>query len=99
MGSAKALVICQTYLVHGQIADMLAKLRTVAKKTPEAGPPVRDKDTGQYGTGSMTLSSGVAKGHGKTGMRGDKDAGQHKSCAGEQTPPGNASKGQGTKKH
>ena len=46
---------------------MLAKLRTVAKKTPEAGPPVRDKDTGQYGTGSMTLSSGVAKGHGEDG--------------------------------
>jgi hypothetical protein len=79
VGAAKALVICQTYLVQGQIADMLAKLRAVAKKSPDAGPPVRDKEPAPP-------------------VR-DKDAGQHKSCAGGQTPPGNAPKGQGTKKH
>ncbi len=47
-GSAKALVISQTYLVHDRVADMLAKLRAIAKKTPEAGPPVRNPEEGKH---------------------------------------------------
>jgi hypothetical protein len=43
LGSAKALVICQTYQVHGEIAEVLAKIRAVAKKNPQGGPPRRDK--------------------------------------------------------
>jgi hypothetical protein len=78
MGSAKALVICETYFVHGQIADMLAKLRTVAKKTPDAGPPVRDKAPAparrESCDGAQTPPSGAAKGHSrKDGTHGGTD--------------------------
>ena len=44
MGSAKAIVVSQTRRVHEEIADVLAKIREVAKKTPSAGPPVRDEN-------------------------------------------------------
>ncbi len=43
LGAAKALVIAQTYPAQCDIADMLQKIRAIAKKTPDAGPPVRDK--------------------------------------------------------
>ena len=32
-GTARALIVSQTYRAHGEIADMLANLRAVAKKT------------------------------------------------------------------
>jgi hypothetical protein len=44
MGAAKAFVVSETRRVHEEIADLLAKLRAIAKKTPNAGPPVRDKE-------------------------------------------------------
>ena len=44
LGTAKALVISQTYPIHCQIADLLARIREIAKKTPDAGVPVRDKE-------------------------------------------------------
>jgi hypothetical protein len=43
MGTAKAIVVSQTRRVHEEIADLLVKIREVAKKTPNAGPPVRDE--------------------------------------------------------
>jgi hypothetical protein len=42
-GTAKALVINQTYQVHCQIAELLAEIRAIAKKTPNAEPPQRDR--------------------------------------------------------
>ena len=42
MGSAKALIISQSYRAHGEVANMLAEPRS--PKTPNAGPPVRDKE-------------------------------------------------------
>ena len=43
LGTAKALVISQTDHAHDEIAEVLAKVRAIAKKTPDAGPPQRDR--------------------------------------------------------
>jgi hypothetical protein len=43
LGMAKALVVSQTYHVHCQIAEVLAKVRNIAKKNPDGGPPRRDR--------------------------------------------------------
>jgi len=53
MGSVKALVIRQTYQVHGEIADVLAKIRAIAKKNPQGGPPRRDKPAPYSGMGMV----------------------------------------------
>jgi hypothetical protein len=42
-GTAKALAISQTDKVHAEIAALLKDIREVAKRTPDAGPPRRDK--------------------------------------------------------
>ncbi len=44
-GSAKALVVAQTDPVQMEIADLLAEIRALGKKTPDAGPPRRDRRT------------------------------------------------------
>jgi hypothetical protein len=54
LGSAKALVISQTDDVHCQIAEILAKIRAIAKETPDAGPPRRDKP-------KLTVRAGAPK--------------------------------------
>ncbi|MFZ1935680.1 MAG: hypothetical protein WCB27_15250 [Thermoguttaceae bacterium] len=43
LGTAKVLVVSQTRDVHEEIAALLAKIREVAKKTPNAGTPRRSK--------------------------------------------------------
>ena len=43
MGTAKAIVISQTDRAHDEIAEVLAKIRAIAAKTPDAGPPQRDR--------------------------------------------------------
>jgi hypothetical protein len=53
LGSAKALVISQTDDVHSQIAETIAKIRAIAKKTPDAGPPQRDKPKPNCHTGDQ----------------------------------------------
>ena len=45
LGTAKVLVVCQTYHVHSEIAELLAKIREIGKKTPNAGTPHRSKPT------------------------------------------------------
>ena len=42
-GTARALIICQTYRAHCEIADALAEIRVVAKKTRDLGPPFKKK--------------------------------------------------------
>jgi len=39
LGKAKVLVVSQTEEVHRQIADLLAKIRAVARKSPPGAPP------------------------------------------------------------
>jgi hypothetical protein len=41
LGKAKVLVISQTYHVHGQVTDLLAQIRAIAKKTPDRELPRR----------------------------------------------------------
>jgi hypothetical protein len=48
VGTAKALVIFQTCRVHHGVVELLAKIRAIAKKTPDAGLPVRDKKPPQH---------------------------------------------------
>ena len=43
LGTAKVLIVSQTREVHEQIADLLAKIREIAKKNPDAGTPRRNK--------------------------------------------------------
>ncbi len=64
LGTAKALVISQTYLIHCEIADIMAKIRTIAKKTPDAGLPVRDKEAAhdRKVPDSQTAPAGASKG-------------------------------------
>ena len=42
-GTAKAIVVRQTYEVHYQLAELLESIRAIAKKNPDAGPPQRDR--------------------------------------------------------
>jgi hypothetical protein len=42
-GSAKAIVLSHSYQAHREIAQLLAEIRVIARKTPNAGPPQRDK--------------------------------------------------------
>ena len=73
-GTAKALIVHQTQRVHGAIADMLADLRAVAKKTPDVGPPVRDKTEPVIGdrAGPMPSCGSSPKQGTKGGTHGDK---------------------------
>jgi len=41
-GTAKAIMVSQTYKGHRQVAELLEGIRAIAKKNPEAGPPRRD---------------------------------------------------------
>ena len=41
-GTAKAIVVSQTYRVHCGIAELLADIRAIAKKYPDGKPPKRD---------------------------------------------------------
>jgi hypothetical protein len=72
-GTAKVLVVTQTAEVHKEIADLLAKIRQVAKDNPNAGTPRRNRPapppphgktpapTGGAGSGvGGTSSGGVA---------------------------------------
>ncbi len=43
LGTAKVLVVSETREIQERIADLLAKVREIAKKTPNAGPPRRSK--------------------------------------------------------
>jgi hypothetical protein len=76
-GTARALIVSQTQRVHGKIAAMLAELRAVAKKTPDLGPPVREKDAPIHHMGRLsgvrTPPSGTSPKEGtKGGGRDDK---------------------------
>jgi hypothetical protein len=71
-GTAKALVISQTYRAHCEIADVLAKIRAVAKKHPEASPPVRDKTEDVCGHGMGTMSAGTMSAGGSSLKIGTK---------------------------
>jgi len=42
-GTAKVLVVSQTYEVHGKIAELLKSIREIAQKNPKAGVPHREK--------------------------------------------------------
>ena len=42
-GGAKVLVVSQTRQAHEEIAEMLAAIREIAKKNPNAAPPRRDR--------------------------------------------------------
>jgi hypothetical protein len=57
-GTARALVISQSYRGQCEIADVLAKIRAIAKKTPDVGPPVHDKNEGQFGSGFGVQTKG-----------------------------------------
>jgi hypothetical protein len=71
LGTAKALVVSQTYRAHHEIADTLAKLRAIAKKTPDAGPPVRDEVSHERGgVGGQKPSRGES--HGQSTKDGKK---------------------------
>ncbi len=41
-GTAKAIVVSQTYTAHCRVAELLEGIRAIAKKNPDAGPPRRD---------------------------------------------------------
>jgi hypothetical protein len=41
-GTAKALIVRQTYAGHQKVAGLLERIREIAKKTPDAGLPRRD---------------------------------------------------------
>ena len=56
LGTAKVLVVCQTYHVHSEIAELLAKIREIGKKTPNAGTPHRSKPTPPPQMGLMSFS-------------------------------------------
>jgi hypothetical protein len=43
------LVVNQTYKLHGEIAGLLAGIREMAKKDPDAEPPRRDKPQPESG--------------------------------------------------
>ena len=43
LGTAKVLVVSETREVHEQIADLLVKIREVARKTPNVGMPRRNR--------------------------------------------------------
>jgi hypothetical protein len=43
LGTAKILTVTQTEEIHEQIADLLAKLRGIAKNSPNAGTPRRNR--------------------------------------------------------
>ncbi len=45
LGTAKVLIVSQTRAIHEEIADLLAKIREVAKKNPNAGMPRRNAPT------------------------------------------------------
>jgi len=53
LGTAKVLVVSQTREVHEEIADLLAKIREIAKKTPNAGTPRRDRPAPKISSGQM----------------------------------------------
>ncbi len=57
-GTARALVISQSYRGQCEIAAVLAKIRAIAKKTPDVGVPVHDKNEGQFGSGFGVKSKG-----------------------------------------
>jgi hypothetical protein len=44
LGTAKILAVSQTYQIQGEVADLLEKIREVAKKTPCAPIPRRDPE-------------------------------------------------------
>jgi len=69
LGTARVLVVGQTYRTHGEVADLLAKIREIAKKTPNAGTPRRNKPTSpsQHGRGATQ----GAMGGGMGGMGGN----------------------------
>ena len=43
IGTAKVLIVSQTYEVQGEIARLLADIREIAKKKPDAELPRREK--------------------------------------------------------
>ena len=53
-GTAKVLVVSQTYEGHRQIAKLLDEIRKVAQKTPSDEPPLRSRHGGpRMGMGGM----------------------------------------------
>jgi hypothetical protein len=69
-GTAQVLVVSQTDEVHEEIADLLAKIREIAKNSPNAGPPRRNRPTQPSGN----RLSGMAGAH-DDGMRGGMGGG------------------------
>jgi len=43
LGGAKVLVVSQTYHIHCKIAELLVRIRKIAEKNPDAGPPRRNR--------------------------------------------------------
>ena len=85
LGTAKVLVILQTYRIHREIADLLENIRKVGKQHPNAsaGPPRRSKPASSSQRGKAAAGPGM-KGMGMMsgGMGGGMMGG----------PPGNAPK-------
>ena len=75
LGTARVLVVSQTRDVHEEIADLLAKIREVAKKTPNAGLPRHDM--------SKPASSGLA---GSDDTEADSHKDNAKGSAADKTP-------------
>ena len=59
LGTAKILVVSQTYQIQGEVADLLEKIRKIAKKTPNKSIPRRDPSpvfSAGYGMGLMAIN-------------------------------------------
>ena len=61
LGTAKVLVVSQTYRTHCQIAKLLAEIREIAKKNPNGGPPRRNQQSKQLPSGLPGLAAGGAQ--------------------------------------
>ena len=57
IGTAKILVVSQTREVHEEIADLLAKIREIAKDNPNAGVPRRNRPAAKAVSGQMGPTS------------------------------------------
>ena len=70
LGAAKALVISQTDHVHERIAKVLAKVRAIAKKNSDAGPPQRNRPPPPPPPAAPPVGQGGGMGTGRGGGMG-----------------------------
>jgi hypothetical protein len=61
LGTAKVLVVSQTYRTHCQIAKLLAEIREIAKKNPSGGPPRRNQPSKCLPLGASAAAAGGAQ--------------------------------------